>query len=293
MNPLVLLLQCFAIVLLVAWITICANVWEPRFTGKAAVFQKLAAAASPATHKHVLPCALVVARDQTVAAAAALGFPQTIQSIIVKPNSLTSCGHGVRRATTLEELTSTVCDVLVYSPALLQHYAASSAGIEARLYGSYSLVDRVWKWDDVVYSSAPASALFVPSSPFSLSDYKRAPMSDALQRALKRIVTTLSGIKATALDVRASSLETLQQGDFAILEINGVGGISHLWQVAPEERPFYPLGLIALAFDLVRWMPPRFLLGLHNIVTGRVDPLQRLDAEWEYVNSRLRIQHET
>lgn len=269
-----------AVLVCLAACTICANEWEPRLFGKADVYQQLAAAEG--MQKHVLPFALISSltqQDEAVRAATELGLGSSHDSLIVKPNALTSCGDGVHVVKNFSELSAAVRDVLRVSPAaLIQRRVASEGGIEARLYGTFALADGVWEWDPLVFSSAP------PSSLLSHSDYQRVPMSSVLRRELKRVMRALPGVRAAALDVRAPSLLALQQGTFAILEVNGVGGIPHTWQVNMGD--FFPWITIVMALDLVRWFPPRLLLGLWNVLTFRVDLVRRLCAEMQQLGVR-------
>jgi hypothetical protein len=275
------LLALVLVIVVVGACTSCANEWEPRLCGKAAVFQRLKASTDARVHRHVLPCALVTHPSQVAEASAALGWGSSEcgWGLVVKPNALTSCGHGVRLVNDARALTDAVCDILRYSPALLQRRAAATGGIEARLFGAFALADSVWEWDPVVYTSTVSTAL-LPHT-----DFTRVPVSEALRSALRRVMRALPGVFATAIDVRALSLAALQRGEFVILEVNGVGGVPHVWQV--PGRDFFPWGLAALAVDLVRWMPPRFVLGVRNLLEGRINMTERALDEWTYFVNRF------
>lgn len=247
----------------------CANVYEPRHAGKDAVLRTLRAAAP----RHALPSVHATSVDEAVAGAATVGYP-----LVVKPNALTSCAlgvHVVHNERQLQRRLGTLLPLLyphdgareAWRGVVLQAYYGGPC-IEARLYG-VKTGDQDWRWDPVVYAAAPAEHAVSA----------RAAMAPALRREVGALMAAaFPNMTAVAMDVRAPSLDALQRGDFAVLEVNGAFGVAHTWR----GHDSLVVSAAAMGADLVRWFFPRVAMGARNIARGAVRVTPRIATEWEW-----------
>jgi hypothetical protein len=271
------------IAVLFLWVC-CANVQEPRHQGKAAAYTALQTHASKACNDHVLPFALLRAGttyDDTVVKQQArlVGFP-----LVLKPNALTYCGKGVhvipcesKLLSVLRTLNPIPVDLVMQAYAGPDMTTTTNDWIEARLYGSRNVTNSAWTWDPVVYARAPATVAHVVIT----------PAAPALVTELGAVfASALPNVSAVALDVRASSLGALQRGEFWMLEINGAFGVPHTWRRDMDNNV---ATIFVAAGDLVRWFVSRASIGFVNVVSGRVDWVERGLKEWTWANQALAL----
>lgn len=254
---------------IVATCLVCANPYEPRLHGKAAVLRQLSSAA--AGKAHALPFAWADTIDGAVAQARQLAYP-----VVVKPNALTSCALGVHLVRTEHELRRRLGQLLPllhqgqWRGVVLQQYYGGAGCIEARVYGVRRR-DGSWAWDPVVYAVAPAEHAIV----------HQTQMSAALRNEIGTMMAAaFPDMTVVAMDVRAPSLDALQQdANFAVLEVNGTFGVAHTWR--GHDNFLVSVGHMGL--DLARWFFPRVAWGARNACSGRVPVAQRLAQEWQWV----------